>query len=110
MVAEVSLLISWPIVALNSTVCTSWLTIYMIFFISASKPSYRSLSASSNTIISKFSIPMLREFISKSMILPGVPITSSGLLRNWLSCLCRLLAPMVSTASNFVYLFSLENS
>ena len=81
----------------------------MICLISASNPNSSNLSASSKTIIYKFSIPTLLEFISTSIIRPGVPITNSGLFRNELSCFWIDDAPITSAASSLVYLFSFPN-
>ena len=105
-VAEVKRLTDGPIVALKRIVWTSWLIRLMIYFISASNPNSSNLSASSKTIISRFSIPTLLEFMSRSMILPGVPITTYGLFLSANYCFWRELAPITKTAYSLVYLLS----
>lgn len=99
-----SLVIYFEIVALNKMVWTSSRTWLMICFISASKPNSSNLSASSNTIISKFSIPTLLEFMMRSMILPGVVMTTSGLFLRTCSCLWMELPPMTRHDSSLVNL------
>ena len=104
-VTVVSLSISWPIVALNNMVWTYWLQFFIIYFISASKPNYRSLSASSKTIIYNFYIPMLLEFTNRPKIRPGVPITNPGLFLRDDYCFWIELAPIAKVAYKFVNLF-----
>lgn len=105
-----SLVISLEMVALKRMVCTYSRTWLIICLISASKPSSNNLSASSNTIISRFYIPILLEFMTKSMILPGVVMTTSGLFLSACYCLWIELPPMTKQASSLVNLLSLSNS
>lgn len=50
---------------------------------------------------------MLLEFINKSIIRPGVPITTSGLFLKALYCFCIEDAPITNVVYSFVYLFNL---
>lgn len=67
------------------------------------------MSASSKTIIYKFYIPMLLEFINRSKIRPGVPITNSGLFLRDDYCFWIELAPIAKVAYKFVNLLSFPN-
>lgn len=52
---------------------------------------------------------MLLEFINKSIIRPGVQITTSGLFLKAVYCFYIEDAPITNMASSFVYLLSFEN-